>query len=226
MRTIEKIVSLFCIIVFLTFLVNHGLISFIGVDWVKQRVTETISSDEGQEVINETKEISKDVFHQLFDGIKNLIIGEDDTSTEDTLTEATLLSCIDAKTLSVKINGKETTVRLIGIDTPGSDEDYYEMTNEYVEALLENVSTLYLEYDVSTKDSDGCTLAYIWITNKPNNPEENMLNAILVKNGYADDVVHLPNNKYTDVLMNERLAAKDNKAGLWKYDDISSKWGN
>lgn len=227
MKAIEKLVALFCIIVFVTFMMNHGLINFAGVDWVKNRVTDTINSPEGQEVIDETRQISKDVFFDLFNGVKNLITGEDSSSEKDSLTEATLLSCIDGKTLSVGIDGKKTTVRLIGIDIPGSEyEAYYEMTNEYVETLLENINTLYLEYDVSTIDTDGRTLAYVWFSNKPNEPGTNMLNAILVKNGYADDVVYLPNNKYSDVFMNERVTAQKNETGLWKHDEISSLWRN
>lgn len=236
MRTIEKIVGLFCIIVVVTFFINHGEISFAGVDWVKDRATEAISSEEGQEYIQETKEISKGVFHDLFYGVKELITGEgdpDEEAAKSSLEEATLLSCIDGDTIKVKIDGKEETIRLIGINTPESvnpdeslNSEYGTIASDYTKTLLENVNTLYLEYDVSTEDTYGRTLAYVWISKEPKEPESNMINAILVKNGYADDVVYLPNNKYADVFMNLQKEAQANETGLWKYEEISQDWGN
>ncbi|MCF0158882.1 MAG: hypothetical protein HUJ83_10270 [Veillonella sp.] len=78
MRAIEKLVGLFCIIVFMTFLINHGHIDFSGVDYVKDKATEVITSEEGQQYIDETKEISKDVFCDLFYGLKGFIVGNEE----------------------------------------------------------------------------------------------------------------------------------------------------
>ena len=39
---IDKLIGLFCIIVFITFLVNHGHIDFSGVDWVRKTTVEAI----------------------------------------------------------------------------------------------------------------------------------------------------------------------------------------
>ena len=52
-----------------------------------------------------------------------------------------------------------------------------------------------------------------------------MLNAILVKNGYANDTVYLPNNKYADVFMNLRMQAEQNKTGLWQYKEFAKITG-
>ncbi len=55
MDVLEKLVGLFCLIVFVTFLVNHGHIDFSGVDWVKEKTTEAITSEEAQQYVEETK---------------------------------------------------------------------------------------------------------------------------------------------------------------------------
>ncbi len=70
-HTLDKLVGLFCIIVFLTFMVNHGHIDFSGVDWVRRNVSEAVQSPDGQECIEETKDISKGisavvVFQKIF----------------------------------------------------------------------------------------------------------------------------------------------------------------
>ena len=236
-RAIEKLVILFCLIVFVTFLINHGHIDFTGVDWVKNKTEQAVTSDEGQQYIKETKTISKNVFHDLFYGIKKVFTGKDETDdSEDSMQETTLLSCVDGDTIKVSIDGTETTVRLIGIDAPESvnpdeskNNEYGEKASEYTKKMLENINTLYLTYDVSKTDTYGRTLAYAWISNNTNDPANEMLNAILVKNGYANDTVYLPNNKYSDLFMSLRKTARENNTGLWQYEgyqklcDSSSK---
>lgn len=224
-KTIEKIAALFCIIVFITFMINHGHIDFSGVDWVKNKTTEVVTSDEGQQYINETKEISKGVFHDLFYGIKEFITGEGDpneVSDENSFEAATLLSVSSGDTIKVKIDGTETTVKLLGIESSNSlDTSSAKEAFDYVEAILENIDTLYLEYDVSKTDSSGCTLAYAWISPTATAPETNMINAIIIKNGYGDDAVYLPNNKYTDLFIELKQQAQDNNAGLWKNKEFA-----
>ena len=224
-KTIEKLAALFCVIVFVTFMLNHGHISFTGVDWVKDRATEVITSEEGQQYVQETKEISKGVFHDLFYGIKELLTGEgdpDEPIKDVTLTEAALLSCIDGDTIKVSINGKEETVRMIGIDAPESvspnadtNNEFGKKASDYVSTLLSNVTTVYLEYDVSTEDNGGRTLAYVWVTPEPKDVEKDMVNAIIIKNGYAVDALYLPNNKYADIFQELREKAQNSKTGLW-----------
>ena len=78
--------------------------------------------------------------------------------------------------------------------------------------------------DVNSEDTDGNTLAYVWLSSNPADPENNMLNAVLVKNGYADDVVYMPNNKYADVFMELRQEAATSNTGLWKNNDVQHAW--
>ena len=109
---IDKLIGLFCIIVFLTFLVNHGHINFSGVDWVRKTAVDAIQSEEGRQYVEETKEISKNVFKDLFNGLKNFIVGPEEAAENDKLQEATLLSCVDGDTLKVKVDKSEKTVKI------------------------------------------------------------------------------------------------------------------
>lgn len=233
MNTIEKLIALFCLIVFITFMANHGHMDYSGIDWVKEQVTAAATSEEGQEYIKETKDISKDVFHQLFYAIKYAITGKGEPSKKEesketvienetvALQAAELVSCVNGNTIIVKIEDSQKTVRLIGVDAP-KDNNYATISTEYIKTILRNTTDLYLEYDVSTEDNYGRTLAYVWITDKAEEPEKNLLNSILVKNGFATDAVFLPNNKYSDIFMTLRMEAKQKKNGLWKNNDFSN----
>ncbi len=212
---------------------NHGAIDFSGVDFVKNKTVEAVNSEQGQQYVQETKEISQDVFSQLFHGIANLITGGSDDEEDNGLQEATLLSCVDGDTIKVSIDGTETTVRLIGIDAPESvnpDEslntEYGTMASEYTSNILSNVSKVYLEYDVSVTDTYGRTLAYVWLSNTTESPETNMLNAILVDKGYAVDVVYMPNNKYSDLFLQLSASAEESNAGLWEYEEFTKLYAN
>lgn len=114
----------------------------------------------------------------------------------------------DGDTLVVNCTGKETTIRLVGIDTPESvhpdkSKNTQEGNNasEYVKELLKDTKTLWLEYDDEMIDKYGRTLAYVWLT--PDITDyNNMLNYKLVKNGVAIAKEYKPNTKYSDVLKN------------------------
>lgn len=225
MKGLEKVFIIFGLIVFVTFMANHGHINWSGVDLVRDTTTDAINSKEGQKYISETKEISQNLFHDMFYGFKRFLFGNGKNDSTE-LTEALLLRCVDGDTLIVSIDGAETIIRLIGIDTPESvnpvpskTTEYGIMTKDYTNVLLENIDTLYLEYDTEKYDKYGRTLAYVWLSDDTSVPENNMLNSILVKNGYADDVVYTPNNKYADLFMSLRETAQDNSIGLWEYKE-------
>lgn len=112
----------------------------------------------------------------------------------------------DGDTLVVKKDGKEVTIRLIGIDTPESvhpDQNKNtkegESASEYTKNLLKDIKTLYLEYDINRTDKYGRDLAYVWLS--PDKTDcNNMLNYKLVKDGIAVAKEYKPNVKYSEVL--------------------------
>ena len=225
---IEKIIALFLVIIFVTFLVRHGKIDFSWLDKTIEKGVEVYNSEETQSIVNEVKDIALDVAHELTTGTKELIEKYKKSSEK---AGVSLVRIVDGDTIVVNINGEEATVRLIGIDTPESvnpDEskncEYGILASEHTKTLLENASNLYLEFDESVEDIHGRLLAYVWLTDSTSMSSDNvkkyMLNAMILNDGYAIDKVYEPNSKYAGVFASIKSAAKKNKSGLWVNDDF------
>lgn len=138
-----------------------------------------------------------------------------------------LVKVIDGDTLLVSSdNQKPFRVRLIGVNTPESvHPDDNKNTQEgitasnYTKSRLKKGQTIYLEYDKDKYDDYDRTLAYVWLDYSAvcslndgsskldtNFLAENMLNAELLKNGYAELMSIEPNIKYADLF---RLLKKE-----------------
>lgn len=130
------------------------------------------------------------------------------------------MKIVDGDTIILDINGVNTKVRLIGVDTPESVHNdasrncvYGEVASEYTKGLLKGKSVT-IEYDEERTDKYDRTLAYIYL------PDGTMLNELLVRNGYAVAKEYKPNVKYTNILIQAQKEAKENKLGMWN-DSIS-----
>lgn len=233
MRFIEKVLCVFAAIVFVTFLINHGQIDFSGVDFLTEKTTEALKSEEGQGIIKEICEISKNTLKNILDAIKIRIPNNKDNSN---LTEVELIRVVDGDTIVVSLNQTDTKIRFIGVDTPESvnadeskNNQYGVMASDYTKSVLSNYNKVYLEFDEDKTDDYGRTLAYIWLKSDINKDNQDdisnyMLNGILVNNGYAIDKTYLPNDKYSSIFHWLTEQAKNNKTGLWQYDDFVLLW--
>lgn len=121
------------------------------------------------------------------------------------LTKSEVVRVKDGDTYILRINGEETTVRLIGVDTPESvapDEYAKENTSEgrliseIVKQKIRPGDILYVEYDIEQIDKYGRTLAYLYFEDGV------MVQEWLLENGYAQVMTVQPNCKYA-----ERFAA-------------------
>jgi micrococcal nuclease len=136
---------------------------------------------------------------------------------------ASVVQVVDGDTIVIDICGErcedkthEYTVRLIGVNTPESvaSEEYLEYkgttnsqegkdASDYTKELLSNVDYVYLESDVDEHDKYGRNLYYVWFEVPENEYDINvisteMLNGVLVKEGYAEVATYEPNVKYED----------------------------
>ena len=124
---------------------------------------------------------------------------------------------VDGDTIVVSVNGEDTKIRLIGIDTPESvHPDKNKNTNEGKEASiwtkdLLNDKEIYLEYDVDTEDDYGRTLAYVYLDDGVT-----MVNRLLLENGFAQTMTIQPNSKYADEFHDLQVTAREAKTGFWK----------
>jgi micrococcal nuclease len=133
--------------------------------------------------------------------------------------KVTVTRVVDGDTFKAKVNGKEGSIRLIGVDTPETVhpnkpvQPYGPEASAYTKKRLDG-QTVTLEFDVQQRDKYGRLLAYVWLGNAKN-PKAEMLNQTLVKEGYAQVATFPPNVKYTDSFVKLQKQARDAKKGLW-----------
>ena len=105
------------------------------------------------------------------------------------------------------------TIRYIGIDTPETKhprigkECFGEEAARFNEQLVLGKSII-LEKDVNDTDRYGRLLRYVWL-------EGEMVNKILVEQGYAQASAYPPDIKYQVVLDAVEREARENGRGLW-----------
>lgn len=119
----------------------------------------------------------------------------------------TVARVIDGDTIEIEGGHR---VRYIGIDTPEKEEPYYW---EALEANLKLVEgkEIWLEGDAEDRDQYGRLLRYVWVDNT-------MVNAELVRLGYAYSLSYPPNVKYQRYFLQMEKEARVYKRGLWSGD--------
>lgn len=133
---------------------------------------------------------------------------------------AKVIRVVDGDTIEVEKYGK---VRYIGIDTPETVKPSTPVQPFGPEASAENKKlvagkTVFLEFDVQTKDKYGRTLAYVWAGNT-------FVNAYLVEAGLARVATFPPNVKYVELFARLQKEAREAGRGMWgtssQADNIS-----
>jgi len=142
---------------------------------------------------------------------------------------ATVLKVVDGDTLKILYQGKEESIRLIGIDTPESGNNNKtrrdaertgqdiktiialgKQATEYTKSQVSQNDTITIEFDVQQRDKYGRLLGYIYLANGT------MLNEEVVKAGYAQVMTYPPNVKYVELFQKVYRDAVLNTRGLWK----------
>lgn len=144
-------------------------------------------------------------------GLNNLAFSQAKTSP------LTVTKVSDGDTFWVKYpSGKEEKIRLIGINAPesrktGNREAQYfgKEASEFAKRLLLNKQVT-LEFDVQKTDRYKRTLAYAYLSSGT------MVNALLVKEGYAQVATYPPNVKYQELFQKLEKEARAAKKGLWR----------
>lgn len=128
------------------------------------------------------------------------------------LERAEVVRVVDGDTLQVRIDGEKEKVRLIGINCPESvANDERRNTAEgvdasdYTKSLVREGDIVWLQMDYNDTDQYGRLLRYVWIEkpsslNDPDEVADKMLNAILVRDGYADARRYDEDTRYAYVL--------------------------
>ena len=121
---------------------------------------------------------------------------------------------VDGDTIYVQLADRVEKIRYIGVNTP---EIHHPTRGEEpggraaaaVNRRLVGGRHVRLELDVRTRDRYGRLLAYVWVG-------ETMVNAELVRQGYAQVMTVPPNVRYQDLFVSLQRESRDAGRGLWR----------
>ena len=123
---------------------------------------------------------------------------------------------VDGASFVTLVDGKELTVRLIGVDTPEPSDpqeavaDYGEQSLRFVKDMLGGRS-VFLEYEPGSArlDKAGRTLAYVY-----RSPDRLFVNQEIIRQGYGHTYAKYP-FKHLEAFRSHERAAKEAGKGLW-----------
>jgi endonuclease YncB( thermonuclease family) len=120
----------------------------------------------------------------------------------------------DGDTFVATVKGRRERVRVIGVDTPESvspnqpDEPYGEEASDFARHHLDG-ETVRLAGDAEPRDRYGRMLAYVWLE------DGTFWNALLVAEGYAQQLTVPPNVTYERLFRRLAGEARREDRGLW-----------
>lgn len=121
---------------------------------------------------------------------------------------AYVIQVIDGDTIEVFLNEDSYRLRYIGIDSPEIGTPNSEEATDANRRLVEG-QIVELERDVTDVDQYGRLLRYVYLTNGT------LVNAELVKVGFAKAVAYPPDVKYQEILSEVERGAQEAGIGLW-----------
>jgi micrococcal nuclease len=130
----------------------------------------------------------------------------------------TVVRTVDGDTVWVRLASGVEKVRYIGIDTPEvhhptrGEEPGGRAATEINRGLVGD-RPVRLEPDVQLRDRHGRLLAYVWV--KRADGVEVMVNAELVRLGYAQVLTVPPNVRHAEVFRKLAAEAREQRRGLW-----------
>ena len=126
-----------------------------------------------------------------------------------------VIRIVDGDTVIISYEGTNTTIRLIGVDTPETkhpdkgEEEYGAEASEFTQNLLQGES-VYLRFDdQNTTDRYGRTLAYLYRV-----PDGLFVNLEIVRQGYGTAYTAFPFG-FIDLFRHYNERARITKKGLW-----------
>lgn len=130
--------------------------------------------------------------------------------------EVQVVKVVDGDTITIKIDGKKETVRLIGIDTPESVdprrpvECFGKEASEKTKSLVLD-KKVFIQGDVtqSNKDKYGRILRYVFLE------DETLVNELLIQEGYAYEYTYEEPYQYQQDFKQAEREAREQQKGFW-----------
>jgi len=142
---------------------------------------------------------------------------------------ATILKVVDGDTLNIQFQGKQESIRLIGIDCQESKKNSKakedakrsgqdiqtivvlgKRSTVFTKSLVKNGDEVKIEFDVKQRDKNRRILAYVYLY------DGRMLNEEIVKAGFGQPSTYPPNVKYQERFQKAYQEARGNRRGLWE----------
>lgn len=127
-----------------------------------------------------------------------------------------VLKVVDGDTLAIDMDGKSTTLRLIGLDTPETSDPRKPVQCFGIEAsnkakeLLANAS-ISIERDPTqdTYDKYGRLLVYVYLS------DGTLFNEYMIREGYGHEYTYRDSYRYQAQFKAAEQSARSEKKGLW-----------
>jgi len=128
--------------------------------------------------------------------------------------EGLVTRVVDGDTIHVKLGDRVEKVRYIGVNTPevhhpSKGEEPGGRAAAEMNRRLVGGQRVRLERDVQARDRHGRLLAYVWVGDA-------MVNAELVRLGYAQVMTIPPNVKHQELFTKLQREAREAGRGLWR----------
>ena len=137
------------------------------------------------------------------------------TSHAQPLIQGKVISVADGDTITVLQNFKQYKIRLYGIDTPEKKQDFGQKAKLFTSNMVFNKKVKVIPIDV---DRYKRIVGMVYV-------DEKCLNEELVKAGYAWVYKKHCKKSFCDEWLKLEQAARENKLGLWVYDNPVPPWG-
>lgn len=131
--------------------------------------------------------------------------------------EVTLNKCVDGDTAWFEVNGKNTKVRFLYIDTPESTneiEPYGKEASDYTKEQLTNASTIELELNIEGDTTDKYDRLLAWVFVDGELLQEKLANEGLVEKFYDYGY----NYTYKKAIVDADSKARKEKKGIYESD--------
>ncbi len=149
------------------------------------------------------------------------------TLSENSKTTARIIRVVDGDTVSVEIEGKNETIRIIGINTPETVdprkpvECFGQEASARAQALLDN-QTVTLEADATQGERDKYDrlLRYVFLSNGSDFGKR------MISDGYAYEYTYSTPYKYQQDYKTSQSEAENAKRGLWANEACNDAAGD
>ena len=131
-------------------------------------------------------------------------------------TDVSFVKCVDGDTAVVKLNGYDTKIRFLAVDTPETkhptkgEQKGGKVASVFTCEALTKAKKLEIEYDAKSDRTDkyGRTLVWLYV-------DDVLFQKTLIKEGYAEVAYIYSKYQYVDELCKVQATAIKNKVGIW-----------